>query len=180
MPKVQLGIIKDLCLGEEGDFFRSKLIELAEAFAAMPVKADIPKPNVRSWSYGEVMVGSNLRLALILMMLFLVSCGDDSPEPETYDFTFRTATETSGATSYIFEGKYKPPLNLIGGEYADHWLLPGAVRTQIRPAFARLVRQSSVNTGPAAIRTQRMALVRLANPVGILQTDGCGAGHDER
>ena len=37
VPKAQLRFTRRLCLGEEGDFFKGKLAELAETIRAMPV-----------------------------------------------------------------------------------------------------------------------------------------------
>ncbi len=36
VPSAQLGVIGDMCRGEEGDFFRAKMIEYAERVQGMP------------------------------------------------------------------------------------------------------------------------------------------------
>lgn len=48
------------------------------------------------------------QLAWIGLLVFLVSCQSSAQS----GFTFRQARETSGATSWIFEDKSKPPLHL--------------------------------------------------------------------
>ncbi len=92
------------------------------------------------------MVGNILRLALVLLMSFLTS-SEDASAAEEYNFNFRIATETSGATSYIFEGKYPPPLNLIGGEYADHRSVNKVLAVIPLPEVSRDARERSKITG---------------------------------
>jgi hypothetical protein len=57
------------------------------------------------------------RLASITVLVSLVLMGACAPEPvpTVYDFSCRKVTETSGASSWIFEGKHRPPLRLDGG-----------------------------------------------------------------
>jgi hypothetical protein len=56
-----------------------------------------------------------LASTLVLATVILVGSCKLEPKPTVYDFSCRKVAETSGATSWIFEGKYKPPLRLDGG-----------------------------------------------------------------
>jgi len=53
-------------------------------------------------------------IPVLCIWILMVSC---APEPRgtTYDYSCRKVTERSGATSWIFEGKHRPPLELDGG-----------------------------------------------------------------
>jgi hypothetical protein len=52
---------------------------------------------------------SKALLLIIGISLILTGCFNSITE---YDYSAKKVTERSGATSWIFEGKYKPPVNL--------------------------------------------------------------------
>ena len=49
-------------------------------------------------------------LLILLCVPLMFSCGE---KEVVYDFDYRIAIETSGSTSWIFEGEYRPPIHLI-------------------------------------------------------------------
>ncbi len=52
--------------------------------------------------------------AALIAMCFVCAVAQDEPIFD-YDWSYREATETSGATSYIFEGEATPPLLMTDG-----------------------------------------------------------------
>ena len=93
-----------------------------------------------------------LLAVLLAFMIVSSSCSRAAP-PMKYDFSFRQVTERSGATSWIFEGKHKPPLWLDGGS-GFVGSVNDALEAASLPAVSSAVPERSSITGSRVHRAQ--------------------------
>lgn len=90
---------------------------------------------------------------LLLMAWCLLNACDVKPKETLYDYSCREVTETSGAESWIFEGKHQPPLLLDGGSgFVDS--VNRALEAAFLPKVAKAVPEKSAITGSRGDRTK--------------------------
>lgn len=96
---------------------------------------------------------------VLVLLVFITSCNTE------YDFSYNKVTETSGATSWIFEGNYKPPLHLSDDAAFVHSINLVLDTLQL-PLVEKAVLEKEKITG---FRTDRRIFEWDVYPLGILR-----------
>lgn len=93
-----------------------------------------------------------VRIEVLVSSILIGSCAPE-PKPTVYDFSYRNVTETSGASSWIFEGKHRPPLRLDGGSGFVASVNRALEATNL-PGVTEAIPERSSLTGSRADRTR--------------------------